>query len=125
MSGNRYILDTNAVISLLGGNQKLVALLTEAVWVGMSVINKLEFLSFPTISKNDIFLFDSLLTNVDVIPVSDKDSQLIDEIIKLRSVKNLKLPDAIIAATAIKYDATLISGDKSFQSVKELEIVIP
>jgi len=125
MSGNRYILDTNAVISLLGGNQKLVALLTEAEWVGMSVINKLEFLSFPTISKNDIFLFDSLLTNVDVIPVSDKDSQLIDEIIKLRSVKNLKLPDAIIAATAIKYDATLISGDKSFQSVKELEIVIP
>jgi predicted nucleic acid-binding protein len=34
---NRYLLDTNAVIALLAGNQGLATLLASAQWVGVSV----------------------------------------------------------------------------------------
>lgn len=44
--GNRYLLDTNAVIALLAGNQGLTNMLASAQWIGVSVISKLEFLAF-------------------------------------------------------------------------------
>jgi predicted nucleic acid-binding protein len=36
MSGNRYLLDTNAIVTLLQGNSQLVQLLQSANWVGIS-----------------------------------------------------------------------------------------
>jgi hypothetical protein len=39
MSGNRYVLDTNAMVALLLGNIKLVELLKDADWLGVSVIS--------------------------------------------------------------------------------------
>jgi hypothetical protein len=49
MNGKRYLLDTNAVISLLSGNQALASRLEEAAWVGISVVSQLE----PLIMSKD------------------------------------------------------------------------
>ena len=46
MSGNRYLLDTNAIVALLQGNAQLVQLLQNADWIGISVISQIEFLAF-------------------------------------------------------------------------------
>ncbi len=46
MSGNRYMLDTNAIVSLLQGSSQLIQLLQGAVWIGVSVISQIEFLAF-------------------------------------------------------------------------------
>lgn len=46
MSGERFLLDTNAVISLLRGEAGLVDRLAVADWVGISIITLVEFLSF-------------------------------------------------------------------------------
>ncbi len=37
MSGNCYLLDTNAISALLQGNAQLVQLLQEADWVGITM----------------------------------------------------------------------------------------
>jgi predicted nucleic acid-binding protein len=39
MSGNRYVLDTNAIVALLQGNFQLIELLKDADWLGISVIS--------------------------------------------------------------------------------------
>ena len=53
MSGShRFLLDTNAIVSLLAGNRKLSALLDHADYVGISVISYLEFLAFDGLSDN-------------------------------------------------------------------------
>ncbi|WP_017317962.1 PIN domain-containing protein [Mastigocladopsis repens] len=44
MSGKRYLLDTNVIVSLLQGSGALVTLLQNAEWVGISVISQIEFL---------------------------------------------------------------------------------
>jgi len=53
----------------------------------------------------------------------------IDDVIKkeaitIRKEYNLKLPDCIIAATAISLDITLISADRQFRQVKNLPLEI-
>ena len=44
MSGKRYLLDTNALVALMAGNAGLLSLIKQADWLGVSVINVIEFL---------------------------------------------------------------------------------
>jgi len=46
-----------------------------------------------------------------------------ENIIAIRSSYKLKLPDAVIAATAIYKNATLISNDKHFQNINTLFVL--
>jgi predicted nucleic acid-binding protein len=67
MNGERYLLDTNAVISLLGGNRPLAERLEKAEWVGISIISQLEFLVFPELSEEDKRLFEAFAARVEVV----------------------------------------------------------
>ena len=53
MNGNRYVLDTNAIVALLRTNSQLVQLLQSANWVGISVISQIEFLAFSGLTQSD------------------------------------------------------------------------
>jgi tRNA(fMet)-specific endonuclease VapC len=53
MNGNRYLLDTNAIVALLQGNSQLIQLLQNADWIGISVISQIEFLAFSGLSQGD------------------------------------------------------------------------
>ena len=57
MSGNRYVLDTNAIVALLQGNSQLIQLLENADWIAVSVISQIEFLAFSGLSQDDRQLF--------------------------------------------------------------------
>lgn len=57
MSGNRYVLDTNAIVALLQGNSQLIQLLQGADWIRVSVISQIEFLTFSGLSQEDCQLF--------------------------------------------------------------------
>lgn len=65
MNGNnRYLLDTNAVISLLKGNDKLLAEMQSASALAISIISKLEFLCFPGLKDSDKALFEAFTERV-------------------------------------------------------------
>ncbi len=122
MSGNRYLLDTNAVIALLQGNLDLAKLLGKANWVGISIITELEFLSFPALTLSDQKLFQKFLKRVEVIDLNQQNSALLIEVINLRRSKKLKLPDAIIAASTLEQSATLITTDIAFKKLSNLSV---
>jgi predicted nucleic acid-binding protein len=42
----------------------------------------------------------------------------------LKKKYSIKLPDAIIAATAIWYKIPLITADKGFEKIEELELIL-
>ena len=87
MSGNRYLLDTNAMIALLQKNSNLVRLLQNADWIGISVISQIEFLAFSGLSEADLELFEGFLRRVEVISLSSQNKLLIDRIISIRQHK--------------------------------------
>ncbi len=120
MNGNRYLLDTNAIIVLLQGNKTLLQQLQNAEWVGISVISQLEFLIFPDLTDADKGYFNKFLQRIDVIGLTTAQLSLITTIIDLRRQYRLKLPDAIIVGTAIQYNATLVTADKRLHKIDEV-----
>lgn len=125
MNGDRFLLDTNAVIYFLRGDIDLIPLLSNANWVGVSIISFIEFLAFPNISKNDEFLFQNFIERIQIIGLESNDNQLIETTIKIRKEYKLKLPDAIFASTAIENNATIISVDNIFQSIDNIQLYNP
>ncbi len=58
-----------------------------------------------------------------VIELSPSQTDIVDLTINLRQKYNLKLPDAIIAATAIQCNAELITSDDHFAKIIELNSI--
>lgn len=123
MNGKRLILDTNAIILLLKGNNGLLGLTSQAEWIGVSIISKIEYLAFPDITEPDVKLFEQFLDRVEVIDLKDADADLVTKIIDTRREYKLKLPDAIIVSTAISNKCTLVTADKQLEKVKSVEIL--
>jgi hypothetical protein len=122
MNGKRFFLDTNAVVQLLSGNQELLDTLARAAYVATSVICELEFLSFPGLSEKDRRLFQSLLARITVIDVCTGDVRLKEYVQAFRAEKKLKLPDAVIAASATVNDCTLVTADKQLLKTPGLQV---
>jgi len=122
MSGKlRCVLDTNAVVSLLNGNLELATRLEAAVYVGISVITYLEFLVFDGLSDNDRNSFKLFCSRIEIVPLAH-DDELSDKTLMLRTKHRLKLPDAIIGATALCRNALIITNDSHFSGISSLTV---
>ena len=123
MNGNRYLLDTNAIVALLQRDSELIQLLQNAEWIGISVISQLEFLAFSGLSEADIQIFQQFLQRVEVIDLFSQNKFLIDRIIEIRQQYRLKLPDAIIVATARENLATLVTRDVQLSRLTDITVI--
>jgi hypothetical protein len=125
MSGEgRYLLDTNAIVSLLSGNRLLSDKLDHAIWIGISVISYIEFLALEGLPDCDRDAFMDFCGRVEVIPLTREDDGLVKQTLDLRSRYRLKLPDAIIGATALSFDAVLVTSDTDFANVPSLTLQV-
>lgn len=125
MSGDRFVLDTNAVVSLLNGTSGIATRVSGASWLGISVITRLEFFAFSKLSRGDEELFERFCERVDTVGLSKDDSELLETAVRFRREYGLKLPDAVIAATAIVRRAGLVTADEDFGKVNGLSVVRP
>ena len=98
-------------------------LLKGAKWIGISVIVELEFLSFPQLSDSDAKLFAQFKSRVETISLDSTNEDLLQNIVRIRQKSKIKLPDAIIAATAMNENAALVSNDVSFNRIDHLNLL--
>ena len=91
--------------------------------IGISVITQIEFLAFSNLSEHDAKLFEKFISRIDVYDILSFDSNMIQKIIEIRKTNKVRLPDAIIAATAMLINATLITADRSFRKINGLEMI--
>ena len=112
----KFLLDTNVVIYLLGG--RIRHSLPEGNF-GVSVITEIELLSYHGLSQADEGVARGFLDEVVRYPLTDA---IRDQTILLRRQFRLKLPDALIAATALDAGATLLSNDQQLQIVPSLKV---
>ena len=114
MKMERFLIDTNIFILLF--NDRLAESLPDGEIV-CSIITEIELLSLPTLtSAEDVIIRERLAE----LTIYDIDYEVKEETIRLRRSHRLKLPDAVIAATAIINDAVLVTNDKKLQIVPEL-----
>ena len=123
MNGIDYLLDTNLILGLLKSDPDTLALigqrLIEARQCAYSAITRMELLGFPGILPAERSLILGKLAQLTYVPIS---LAVEDEAIRLRCAHRIKLPDAIIAATALLLDSQLLTHDKSLEGVLALEI---
>jgi len=112
----RFLLDTNAVIYLVNG--RLAHPLRDGNY-GISIITEIELLSFPGLSDEEERKIRELLSALECVHLTDK---VRDHAIKLRRDHRLKIPDAIIAASALELGATLLTNDQAFAPVAGLAV---
>ena len=117
MSGVDYIADTNAAVYLLAGNACMKPFLGKKLAV--SVITVMELLSFPEIDEKEETTIRSFLKNCEILNISEDVSE---HTIKIRRTYKIKLPDAIIAATAVSSSVPLITADAGFLRIKSLQV---
>ncbi len=110
MSGDSVVLDTNIALYLLKGDDKLEALLQGAN-VFLSVITKVELLSHPDLDEAGEQVVRDLLQHVKLMEFT---STIQERTVLLRRQFKMKLPDAVIAATAAFLNIRLITADKKF-----------
>ena len=121
MNGKRYLLDTNAVIQLLAGNPSLIKMVEDSDFLAISVISKLEFLSYPDLTDDEKNAFSELLEDLTVFDLMASDSALMQEAVAMRIDGGLKLPDAVIAATALVNGCEVITNDAHFAHQKRVQ----
>ena len=63
------------------------------------------------------------MNKIEVVDVESKNGELISSILSIRKDKKLKLPDAIVCASAKMYNATLITADKALFKVKGIDVL--
>ena len=94
--------------------------LAETLPVGQyaySVISEIELLSWPEIQHQEELDWRGLLATMQRIEV---DATVRETAIRLRREHRLKLPDAIIAASALVLDAILLTNDQRLVSLPAL-----
>lgn len=119
MSGNSLLLDSNIVLYLLKGEQTLIPLLEEKQ-LYVSFVSQLETLGHKGISKVEQLKITSFLSECVIIDIN---AVIKNFTIMLRQKYNIKLPDSIVMATSLYLNAPIITADKGFNKVEELDLL--
>ncbi|RYU90760.1 type II toxin-antitoxin system VapC family toxin [Mucilaginibacter terrigena] len=120
MSGDSIVIDTSLIINLFNGVDEVKTLINGRN-LFVSIISEIEVLSFSGLSVTDKDLLKDFLSKCHIV---DIEPAIKDLTINLRSQSKIKLPDAVIAATAIYYDLPLFTMDKGFNRLPDLQAVI-
>ena len=122
----KYLLDTNIIIDAVGGCDPAIKVLEQSVaseWVGYSAITRLELFGYPELDPKEESALECVVGELDEVAVT---AGIIDRAIQIRHSTRIKIPDAIIAATALTVDAVLATRNESdFKSVEGLLLVNP
>ncbi|MBK7243711.1 MAG: type II toxin-antitoxin system VapC family toxin [Saprospiraceae bacterium] len=122
----QYLMDTNVVSDYLSASLPTlgIALMDGAIdnVPNISIITQIELLCWNT-DKSTTENVTNFIADSHVLEISP---EVITQCVMLRKSKKIKIPDAIIAATAIVYKLTLITRNISdFKNISGLIMIDP
>jgi predicted nucleic acid-binding protein len=85
-----------------------------------SVITEMELLSCKNITARERQQIKNFLSDFVIVNINDA---IKDQTIEVKKNSHLKLPDSIIAATAIILDISFVTSDKQFKTIADLNLL--
>ena len=125
MERKNYLIDTNVAIYYFGmalskESEKFIDKVIGNKYA-ISVINRIELLGFKALSENESEALNSFIGSANVF---DLEEAIIIQTIQIRKTYNIKLPDAIIAATCLVNHLSLITNNiKDFDRIEGLHFI--
>jgi len=121
--GKGFLIDTNVVIDFSHGifsekSKNFVANILNKDPI-ISAITQIELLGFSFVPPQ----IESFVRYTSIIGINDS---VIEKTIEIRKLLRIKLPDAIIAATALTNNLTLLTRNiTDFRNIENLNVVNP
>lgn len=122
--GKTFLIDTNTILEYTSGllpdeiSYSFEQLLDRGGFY-ISVINKIEVLGHPSATEDLNYFLETAV-------VHHLTDDVINQTIDLRKERKMKLPDAIIAATAIVHGHDIITRNiRDFKNIANLNVVDP
>ena len=122
----QYLIDTNIISGYFSASfdANMLNFLDSVIdnIPNISVITQIELLCWKTDSEKEM----KIRSFIDDSNVFELTSDVINQCVILRRKRNMKTPDAIIAATALCNGFILITNNKrDFENIKGLKMLIP
>lgn len=119
MSGNNLLLDTNIIVYAMKGLARVKPFFENEPYI--SVVTEMEILGVKEITDIEITIRETAIQFCSIIPLTNK---IKNKAIAIKRLIKIPLPDAIITATAIEEELTLVSADKGFKRIKDLPLIL-
>ncbi|MCL2098780.1 MAG: type II toxin-antitoxin system VapC family toxin [Bacteroidales bacterium] len=123
MNGVNFLIDTNIIIYLTQGKLKINDFAKQGGNLYISSISYMETLGYPFQNQDeekDVTALCEIFERIFLTKEIEKQTILI------RKSNKIKLPDAIIAATAMVYNLTLVTHNRDdFKNIQGLQIINP
>jgi len=122
-----YLFDTNVLIYYMNGSfsetelETVDAMLEESF--DLSIISKLEFLGWRGHTPESVVSAQAFIAAATIIQLDDT---IANKVIELKRMFPIRLPDAIIAASAIVTNAILITRNtRDFNMISDIKLIDP
>ena len=115
------LLDSNTIVYLSKEIISIDDVFDDQEEYGISVITYMEVLGYDFESAKEKAFIEELLSYLTIIYI---DEVIANRVIRLKKEKKIKLPDAIICATAMLNNSLLITNDIRLKSIEQLKIKI-
>jgi predicted nucleic acid-binding protein len=119
MNGSKYLADTNVLLYVIAGNIAVSEYINDEFYI--SEITEIELLGNKGITDIQYKYRSKMIDNCTIVSLSEYIKRIT---IQLKQNYTLKIPDAIIAATAIYLNIPLLTADKDFKKIKELDLIL-
>ena len=123
-----YLWDTNTAIYFLQQQfpinaEKYIDSILQTNIPVISAITEIELLCWKTASENDLKVLNNFIQDATVIEL---EQEIKSKTAEIRKANKIKLPDSIIAATAIVYNLTIITRNTAdFKNIDGLITINP
>lgn len=120
------IIDTTVIVDYLRGHKEAADYLNGLDVATVSIITTAEIFQGAR-DKNHLKKLERTLNNFDILSVSETISSLAVSLIKQYTLShNLRIPDGLIAATALDHKSPLATTNiKHFSMIKSLKVIKP
>jgi predicted nucleic acid-binding protein len=88
----------------------------------ISVISEIEALSWINPDKSKEQIVKAFIQDATVLTLTP---DVVAQCVSIRRSRKIKIPDAIMAATAIVHNRTLITSDSDFKNIAGLNVIHP
>jgi predicted nucleic acid-binding protein len=122
MIGNKAILDSNVIIDAVRKMIDIKKSIFQYQFVYISLITYIEVLGYNFQNENDKLMTMQILRLFEIV---NPDIDIADLTIGYRKMKKIKVPDAIILATARKLNAMLLTSNTvDFKNVDDSVVIV-
>ncbi len=122
MSGSKLLMDSNVIMYLINGDADIAEIIN-GKQVYLSFISQLELLGYNGITDEERDRIKAFFNDPN-IHIVDINASIKEIVIDVRQKNRVKLPDAIVMGTAMFLDVPLLTADKDFAKIQDLQLFL-